>query len=147
MAKNIDEKNSGYKSLLTNTFIFAVGSFSSKVLSLILVTVYTNILTKAQLGLTDIFVNVANWLIPIVTLTVSEAVVRFGLDKSYDKRRIFTIGSNVVLIGIALLAVVIFFLHDNSVVKEYIGSYSWLLFLYVSIGGYKLMCDAFVRSL
>ena len=53
MAKNIDEKNSGYKSLLTNTFIFAVGSFSSKVLSLILVTVYTNILTKAQLGLTD----------------------------------------------------------------------------------------------
>ena len=147
MEKNIDDKNSGYKSLLTNTFIFAIGSFSSKVLSLILVTVYTNILTKAQLGLTDIFVNVANWLIPIVTLTVSEAVVRFGLDKSYDKRRIFTIGSNVVLIGIALLAVVIFFLHDNSVVKEYIGSYSWLLFLYVSIGGYKLMCDAFVRSL
>ncbi len=140
-------ENRGYKGLLTNTFIFAIGSFSSKVLSLILVTVYTNILTKAQLGLTDNFVNVANWLIPMVTLTVSEAVVRFGLDKSYDKKRIFTIGSNVVLIGILCLAGVMFFLYDNSVVRKYIGSYSWLLFLYVSIGGYKLMCDAFVRSL
>ncbi len=145
MAENAE--NRGYKGLLTNTFIFAIGSFSSKVLSLILVTVYTNILTKAQLGLTDNFVNVANWLIPMVTLTVSEAVVRFGLDKSYDKKRIFTIGSNVVLIGILCLACVMFFLYDNSVVKKYIGSYSWLLFLYVSIGGYKLMCDAFVRSL
>lgn len=136
----------GYKSLLSNTIIFAIGSFSSKVLAIVLVSVYTNILTKAQLGITDNFTHVANWLLPIASLTVSEAVIRFGLDKAYDKRRVFTISSTVILAGSAVLALIVAFLGNLPFVQKYIGSYAWLLFIYVSVSGYKTMCATFVRS-
>lgn len=43
-------KQSSYKKLFSNTLVFAIGSFSSKVLVLLLVPIYTNYLTTAELG-------------------------------------------------------------------------------------------------
>lgn len=147
MSETNSQKRESYKSLLSNTIIFAIGSFSSRVLAIVLVSVYTNILSKSQLGLTDIFTQTANWLLPVMTLTVSEAVIRFGLDKAYDKKRIFTIGSIVLFIGSAVMAIMVLLLGDLELVHRYIGSYAWLLFAYVSISGYKTLCATFVRSM
>lgn len=147
MSKKSSDKTASYKSLLSNTIIFAIGSFSSRILAIVLVSVYTNILSKSQLGLTDNFTHVANWLLPVITLTVSEAVIRFGLDKAYDKKRIFTIGSIIIFIGSAAMALLVLILGGFDFVHKYIGSYSWLLFAYVSISGYKTLCATFVRAM
>lgn len=147
MSENSKTKQSGYKALLSNTIIFAIGSFSSKVLAIVLVSVYMNILTTEQVGLTDNFTHVANWLLPVVSLTVSEAVIRFGLDKSYDKRRIFSISSAVIMAGCVFMAVVVAFLGDMPFVHKFIGSYAWLLFAYVAISSYKTVCATFVRAM
>ena len=74
-------KQSSYKKLFSNTLVFAIGSFSSKVLVLLLVPIYTNYLTTAELGVTDVLTQIANWIIPLVTMTITEAIIRFGLDK------------------------------------------------------------------
>ena len=75
-------KQSSYKKLFSNTLVFAIGSFSSKVLVLLLVPIYTNYLTTAELGVTDVLTQIANWIIPLVTMTITEAIIRFGLDKA-----------------------------------------------------------------
>ena len=57
---------SSYMKLLSNTIVFAIGSFSSKVLVLLLIPIYTNYLTTSELGTTDVLTQIANWLMPIV---------------------------------------------------------------------------------
>ncbi len=141
------KEQDGYKGLLSNTIIFAIGSFSSKVLAIILVSLYSGILSRSELGLTDNLTQVANWLLPIVSLTVSEAVIRFGLDEAYDKKRIFTIANTVILCGIAMLSLAIIILHDFDFVHKYIGDNSLLLLVYVSISSLKTLYATFVRAM
>ena len=91
-------KQSSYKKLFSNTLVFAIGSFSSKVLVLLLVPIYTNYLTTAELGVTDVLTQIANWIIPLVTMTITEAIIRFGLDKAYDKVKVFTLWQSYMLL-------------------------------------------------
>ena len=60
-----------YKRLLSNTLIFAIGTFSSKVLVFLLVPFYTNLLTKGEMGTADLIVQTANLIIPIVSIGMS----------------------------------------------------------------------------
>ncbi|HIX66213.1 MAG TPA: polysaccharide biosynthesis protein, partial [Candidatus Anaerotruncus excrementipullorum] len=67
-----------YKRLLSNTLIFAIGTFSSKVLVFLLVPFYTNLLTKGEMGTADLIVQTANLIIPIVSIGMSNAIIRYG---------------------------------------------------------------------
>ena len=102
-----NDSKSSYKKLLSNTLVFAVGSFSSKVLVLLLIPIYTSHLSRAELGVTDVLTQIANWMIPLATMTISEAIIRFGLDKAYDKKKVFTLGNLVCGFGMAVFAVLL----------------------------------------
>lgn len=138
---------SSYKKLFSNTIIFAIGSFSSKVLVLLLVNVYTTYLTREELGINDVITQIANWLQPIVTLTISEAIIRFGLDKAYDKKKVFTVGNVICLTGLAVLAIVLPIVTVSGVADKYLSGYSLLLFVYIFSSSLKLVYSTFVRAL
>lgn len=140
-------KPNKYKNLFSNTLIFAIGSFSSKILVLILVPIYTYFMSSAELGTNDVIVQIANWLIPVITLTISEAVIRFGLDKAYDKQAIFTMGNGVLACGIAVLGVILPLGMKIPLISGFVGSYSHLLFIYVLTSSLKLLYSTFVRAL
>lgn len=142
-----EKKQNKYKNLFSNTLIFAIGSFSSKILVLVLVPIYTYYMTEAELGMNDVIVQLANWLLPVVTLTIAEAVIRFGLDKATDKKSVFTIGNTVVLTGITLLGILLPFAVKIPIVREFVGDYGLLLFVYVLTSSLKLLYSTFVRSL
>lgn len=78
--------------LLKNTGILALGSFSSKILVFLLVPLYTAVLTTGEYATYDLILNSVNLLIPILTLNISDAVLRFSLDKDADYSRIIHIG-------------------------------------------------------
>ncbi|MBR1864805.1 MAG: polysaccharide biosynthesis C-terminal domain-containing protein [Ruminococcus sp.] len=138
---------SSYNKLLANTIVFAIGQFSSKVLVLLLVPIYTNHLTKSQMGIADILTQIANWIIPLATMTISEAIIRFGLDKAYDKRQVFTIGNLVCGGGMLLFSLLLFLVNLSGIAKAYIGGYAVLLFAYVMMSGIKTLYTTFVRSM
>lgn len=146
---------SRYKKLFSNTIIFAIGSFSSKILVLFLVPIYTNALTQDELGIADLLQQISNWLVPIVSLTVSEAITRFGLDKAYNKNSVFTIGTVLNLAGLAVLALVIlgfmFFGNpdpaDDSLTSVIIYDNGLILLAYVFTASLKLLFSYFVRAI
>ena len=140
-------KKSSYKKLFSNTVIFAVGSFSSKVLILLLVKVYTTYLSREELGINDVITQIANWLQPIVTMTISEAVIRFGLDKAFDKKKVFTLGNIVCLCGFAMLGIILPIVTVTGIADKYLNGYSLLLYVYVVMSGLKLVYSTFVRAL
>ena len=85
--------------LIKNTIIFTLGSFGSKIISFFLVPLYTYVLTASEYGIVDLVVTVGTVAIPILTLNISEAVMRFALDKDADKEKITQIGTRILLIG------------------------------------------------
>ena len=138
---------SSYMKLLSNTIVFAIGSFSSKVLVLLLIPIYTNYLTTSELGTTDILTQIANWLMPIVSLTIAEAIIRFGLDKAYDKRKVFTLGNIVCVGGLAVFAVLLAIVSMTGIASRYIGGYSIILYIYVFTSSMKTLYSTFVRAM
>ena len=98
------EKN---KYLFKNTAIFAVGNFASKFISLFLVPLYTNCMVAAEYGTADILYTVCNFLIPLFTLNITEAVLRFSLDKDSDRKKIIRIATTMLVPLMAVGAITI----------------------------------------
>lgn len=142
----MSEKNS-YKKLMSNTIVFAIGSFSSKILTFLLVRLYTGVFSESQFGLSDNLMKAGNWLFPLLTLSVCEAIFRYGLEESYDKAKVFSIGNTVVFGGIAVLLIAVPIVNRLPVIHKYIGDYIWFLFLFVMMANIKSLYANFVCSL
>ena len=78
MSNNPYEK---YYKLASNTLLFALGNFGSKILVFLLVPLYTNMLTTAEYGVSEILLTAVNLVIPFVSLSIQDATLRFALDK------------------------------------------------------------------
>lgn len=97
-----------YKKLFNDSLIFAIGSFGSKLITFFLVGFYTYYLTKSEYGTADLLLNTINLALPIVSLSVSEGVLRFVLDSKSQQEKLdwlrTALGTNVMgLGGLALL--------------------------------------------
>ena len=71
-----------YKTLALNTVIFAVGSFGSKILLFFLTRLYTGNIISDNLNTKEMLEITANFLIPVFTFSIAEAVIRYGIDRS-----------------------------------------------------------------
>ncbi|MBR2406764.1 MAG: polysaccharide biosynthesis C-terminal domain-containing protein [Clostridia bacterium] len=131
-----------YKRLASNTLIFAIGTFSSKLLSFFLTRLYTEVLDKAQYGVTDLIQQSGNLLLPLVTLGITNAVVRFGLDSGVRKQDVFTTGLLSLLGGMVLLLLISPLLGMIELLTEHI----WLLCLFVFMSSLRSLCAQFVRA-
>ena len=95
-----------YSTLVNNTILFAISNFGSKIFSLIIQPYLSYALASPDvMGVTSLMQSVANLLIPVVSLGVSFAVIRFGLDRKVDKSSVFMNGLATILLGFALMAV------------------------------------------
>ena len=88
---------------MANSLIFAIGSFGSKILQFLFISLYTSYMSTDEFGITDIIVKTANLLIPIITLSMVEAVMRYGLDEQRNKQQVFTVGITIALFGTGLI--------------------------------------------
>lgn len=121
MAKN----RSDY--LIKNTIIFTMGNLGSKLISFFLVPLYTYALTATEYGVVDLIVTVGTVAVPVLTLNISEAVMRFALDKDADKKKITQIGTGILIIGM-LLGLLIFPIGHSF---NKISQYSEFVYFYV----------------
>ena len=93
--------------LLGNTSIFAIGSLSSKLLVFLLLPIYTNVLTTSQYGEIDLFTTSLAICIPLLSLSIFDAVFRWLLDKEADKVKIISSGFVVSSLSIFITAAAI----------------------------------------
>ncbi|PJM76397.1 lipopolysaccharide biosynthesis protein [Bifidobacterium felsineum] len=91
----------GSKYLLKNIGLLTISSFGTKLLSFFLVPLYTYMLSTTEYGTYDLFNTTVAVLIPLLTLNISDAVLRFPLDKHSDAKAILTVGLKYFLIGLA----------------------------------------------
>ena len=70
-----------YKYLGKNTIIFAISSFGTKILSFLLVPLYTAVLTTSEYGVADLITTTATLLVFVLTINIASSVLRFTLDQ------------------------------------------------------------------
>lgn len=127
-----------YKYLIKNMGLLTIANFATKLLQFFLVPLYTNILTTTEYGTYDLFNTTVGVLVPILTLNIQEAVIRFALDKNYKRDAIVSVGTKYILISNAIIAAG---LAVNSVfgfselAKQY-AVFFFLMFLTQSVSGF-----------
>ena len=83
--------NKKSKKLFKNTLLFFIGSIGSKFIQFILVPLYTYTLTTEQYGKADLLLTLVNFLMPIFSIQLTDALLRFGLDKKINKDNLFNV--------------------------------------------------------
>lgn len=135
-----------YKKLASNTIIFAIGTFSSKILSFLLMPFVTRMMGTGDYGAADLVQQTVNVLIPIVTLAVNSAALRFALDKAANKSDVFTVGVRTTLIGFVIF---LFFAYPISfiTINDFrLGDYILLIIAFVLVSSFRQLCQQFVRG-
>ncbi len=131
-----------YKNLISNTAIFAAATFGSKLLPFLLLPFYTGVLPPDAYGLQELITTACNLILPVMYLSMGEAVIRFGLDTAFRRRDVLTTGILTVLAGYCVL------LCCYPLIKliPEIGGHAWLIYLYILASATHTVISQFVRA-
>ena len=107
------------KSLVKNIGLFTIGSFGSKIISFLMVPLYTAVLSTSEYGTVDLMMSTVQLLIPILLLSIQDAILRFGMDDNFEKEDVISTSFNIILkailflfVGIIILKLFNFFLKN-----------------------------------
>ena len=71
---------SGYKNLAVNTALFAANAVATRLMTFLLVPLYTYYMSAGEYGITDMSLTVISLVTPLATLAVADAAVRFIIE-------------------------------------------------------------------
>lgn len=97
--------NSKHSYLAKNVLLFSISGFVPKILSIILIPLYTSYLKTAEYGISDLITTTVSLLLPVFTLDIQDAVMRFAMDDKYDKKDVFSTAVRIILIGTVLVCI------------------------------------------
>lgn len=87
--------------LLGNTVIFGLGSLAVRVVSLVLMPLYTSAMTAADYGAAELLNSGIEIVLPLLSLGVIEALYRFSIDETVGKGALFC--NSVLVLGCGIL--------------------------------------------
>lgn len=132
-----------YKKLINNSFTFAIGNLGSKIISLILVPLYTFYLSAPEYGTVDITTTTVTMLVPIISASIFDAVLRFAMDEDESEAIILT--NSVVVSSIGIIVSLLFFpiLHFFDIMSSY------LVYIYIILIAqiFEKVFNQFVRAI
>lgn len=120
-----------YKKLIDNSFIFAVGNMGSKLISFILVPFYTYYLSTTQYGKVDLIMTTVMMLLPMVSASVFEAVLRFIMDKENKQNFVISNAIFISIIGFLITLVTYPIFSFFNVLGNYLIYLYLILFLQI----------------
>ena len=88
--------------LIKGTLIYAIGNFGTKVLSLIIVPLYTYVISTSDFGIYDYYETIISLLVPFVSINVNDAIITWMLDQSYSKYKV--IKATLMIISVSLIS-------------------------------------------
>ncbi|USR89034.1 oligosaccharide flippase family protein [Lactiplantibacillus pentosus] len=133
--------NAKAKKLINNIGIFAIGNLGSKLISFILIPIFTRYMGTAQFGQVDLITTTINMLLPVVALSVADAVFRFVMDKNSDQVAVFTNGLSFTVLMIIIASLVYPVLVILNV------NYAKYILIYLCVGLIQSLMQNFVRGI
>ena len=120
---------SKYKYLFKNVGLLTLSNFGGKILTFLLIPLYTKYLTTSEYGIYDLYVTTVSLLVPILSVCVLDAVLRFSLDKNSNKCDIFTVGFRNMVKSIVFFSILILINYVFNIFPQ-LNEYPIYLLLY-----------------
>lgn len=143
MEKKVENK---YSYLLKNIGILTLSNFGSKILTFLLIPLYTSVLTTSEYGTYDLYTTTLSLFIPILTLNIVDGVVRFSMDNEYNCNSVLSIGIKYILKSILCFFLIILLNHIFGFFKILDRYWIFLFLMYVGNVIYDLLIR-FARSI
>lgn len=115
--------------LAKNTIVLTIGNMSTKIVSFLLVPLYTALLIPEEYGVVDLFNTYIVLLVPLITWQLENGLFRFMLDDRNNMERNKTIISTVLLANIGQT---VLFCLVYSVLSRFISS-RYKIFLLIDV--------------
>lgn len=96
-----------YKYLLKNVGIMTLASFGTKILSFLMVPLYTNVLSTEAYGTYDIYQTTLFLVVPILSLNIADGIMRFSLDENYNKQEVLMVGIKRYIVACLLCVLMV----------------------------------------
>jgi len=109
-----------YKTLLSNTLIFTISQFSSKLLIFFMLPVYTRAMTTGEFGASDLINSSVGLLIPLFTLSIADGALRFAMSSDADNKQVFSFGLKTIFAGFIILILAFPIFLKISIIKDYL---------------------------
>ena len=126
-----------YQKLISNTALFGLSTFGARFLTFLLTPFYTRVLSSTEYGVTDLLLQTGNLIIPLASVGVANAVIRYGLERNSDKSEVFTTGILTDLAGFLILLLAAPLLGQIP----FLSGSVWLVLLYVLIANIHSVCN------
>ena len=143
MASTTPKAPGRYTRLLTNAAIFTVGKLLSKLLTFFMIGLYTACLTEAEFGTAELVTGVANLLIPLACVGISEGIFRSAAAREGNKEAFFTNGLFVYGIG----SVVFLCLIPLMTLIPRFASTVWLIAIYVVVANLHTVVSQYLCAI
>ena len=131
-----------YRKLLSDTAVYGIGTFTSKLLVFLLTRLYTECLTDEQFGTADLITNMANLLIPLAAAGLCEGIFRFVIDAGENKRSVFSTAIFMLLASTAVFAAI----SPALLLLERFRNYYWIIVVYVLASNFHSACAQYIRA-
>lgn len=132
------------KRLIKNTFIYFIGNLSSKILSFLLLPLYTYYLTPKDYGKVDLIFTYTSILIPLFTLQITFAGFRFLFETVDETRRKVIISSTFFVHLIGMLLFCLLYILFWIVTKYEFGIY---VIIYVLLNDIATTSQQIIRGI
>ena len=139
----MEEKVSSYKKLLKNSSIFAIANLGTKIISLLLVPYYTFVLSTEEYGSVDLIVTTISLIIPIITLSIFDSVLRFAMDMIDKREEIFSSAFIAMIIGFILSLLLLPLVKLIPSIYKYVG----LFYSIILIQSIHILLSNFIRAI
>ena len=109
----MNNNQSRNKSLIQGTLLYGIGSFGTKILSIIIVPLYTYYISTSEMGVYDLLQTTIRLLTPLVTFQISDAAYRWMVrnerveDSIKATYRLLFINSIIYILAINLMSLIV----------------------------------------
>ena len=124
-------RNNSSGKLKKNIIIFSLANLGNKLISFILVPIYTYYLSREAFGMIDLTTTTIMMLLPVVTASSHEAVLRFVLDKHSQYKNIIYNSFTISLLGFLISLTLIPLFTRIGIQTQYIFFLYVILFLQI----------------
>lgn len=120
------------KYLLRNVGILTISNFASKILVFLLVPLYTSVLSAEEVGIYDLIVSTVSLFVPLLTVNIVDAVMRFSMDKARSKEEVAVIGIRFISISIFIVIIFVIIISRTEVFNQIKGFELFITLYYIS---------------
>lgn len=114
----MEDNNKRSKALIVGTLIYAIGNFGTKILSFIIVPLYTYYINPSDLGDYDMVLTTVSLLTPLFTLQITDAAYAWMMRKQEESREYImavykfmittVIASSLIILAINLIVPILY---------------------------------------